>query len=588
MHTRRTLALVVKASKGGTLLLAVTTLAGAALPLAIAVAGKHIVDAVVTHDRALALRWVVIELGLVVLAATVQRLLSVTRVLLGNRLGIDVNVAILEKAQTLELPDFEDPDFYDRLVRARREASSRPVQLVSDAFSLVQNVLTLVGSILLLVRFRGWALPVLLVATLPAAFAEMRFAKATYKLRNWRSPESRRISYLEHVLANDAHAKEVKLLGLGPLFLGRYRDLSEQFYLEDRALTVKRGVVGHLLSLLATISFYGGYLVMALAAVAGKMSLGDMTLYVVAFRQGQASFQNALGGAAQLYEHNLYMSNLFSFLAGEGATQRATLAPRAATEGTGITFDDVGFRYPGREDWAVRHVSFHVPPGESVALVGQNGAGKTTLIKLLTGLYQCTEGRILLDGRDLESFTAEELHHRFGVVFQDFNRYMLPLGENVGVGSVDHLEDAPRITRALTRGGGEDLLTKLGEGIRAPLGRWFRGGTELSGGQWQKIALARAFMREEADILILDEPTAALDAEAEKAVFTRFRELSKGRTTFVISHRFPTVRASDRIYVLENGQVVEQGTHDDLVAQHGRYAGLFELQAEGYRDKIVA
>jgi ATP-binding cassette subfamily B protein len=588
VHTRRTLALVMKASKGGTLLLAVTTLAGAALPLAIAVAGKRIVDAVVAHDRALALRWVAIELGLVVAAATVQRLLGVVRTLLGNRLGIDVNVAILEKALTLELPDFEDPDFYDRLVRARREASSRPVQLVSDAFSLVQSVLTLVGSILLLVRFRSWALPVLLLATLPATIAEMRFAKESYKLRNWRSPDSRRLSYLEFVLANDAHAKEVKLLGLGPLFLGRYRDLSEQFYLEDRALTVKRGVVGHALSLLATISFYGGYLVMALAAVAGKMSLGDMTLYVVAFRQGQTSFQSALGGAAQLYEHNLYMSNLFSFLAGEGATQRTALAPRALTEERGITFDDVGFRYPGREDWAVRHVSFHVPPGESVALVGQNGAGKTTLIKLLTGLYQCTEGRILLDGRDLESFTSEELHHRFGVVFQDFNRYMLALGENVGVGSVSHLADEPRITRALTRGGGADLLDKLGEGIRAPLGRWFRGGTELSGGQWQKIALARAFMREEADILILDEPTAALDAEAEKAVFTRFRELSKGRTTFVISHRFPTVRASDRIYVLENGTVVEQGTHDALVAQRGRYATLFELQAEGYRDKIVA
>ena len=592
MHTRRTLALVVKASKGGTVLLAVTTLAGAVLPLAIAVAGKRIVDAVVGHDRQLALRWVAIELALVVLAATVQRLLSVTRTLLGNRLGIDVNVAILEKALTLELPDFEDPDFYDRLVRARREASSRPVQLVSDAFSLVQNVLTLVGSILLLVRFRSWALPVLLIATLPATIAEMRFAKETYKLRNWRSPESRRLSYLEYVLANDAHAKEVKLLGLGPLFLGRYRDLSELFFREDRALTLKRGVVGHVLSLLATVSFYGGYLVMALAAVAGKMSLGDMTLYVVAFRQGQQSFQSALGGAAQLYEHNLYMSNLFSFLSGEGATKReirptSALAMTATpTQKTGITFEDVGFQYPGRNDWAVRHVSFHVPPGESVALVGQNGAGKTTLIKLLTGLYQCTEGRVLLDGRDLESFTAEELHHRFGVVFQDFNRYMLALGENVGVGSVQHLEDEPRITRALTRGGGADLLDKLGEGIRAPLGRWFRGGTELSGGQWQKIALARAFMREEADILILDEPTAALDAEAEKAVFTRFRELAKvkaGRTTFVISHRFPTVRASDRIYVLENGEIIEQGSHDQLVAEHGRYAGLFELQAEGYR-----
>jgi len=585
-HIRATLGLVWRSSPPLTSSLAALTLVAAFLPLGTAYAGKRIVDAVVAHSRDLALRWVIGELAIVALLAIVMRGLSVTRTILGSRLGVDVNVAILEKTLTLDLRSFEDPDFYDQLTRARREASSRPVQLVTDAFQLVQNALTLVGYVALLVRFSAWAVLGLVATTIPATIVEMRLAKQAFKLRNWRSPETRRVYYFEQVLASDSHAKEIKLLGLGPLFLGRYKELSERFYQDDVTLAVRRGVLGQLFSLLATGAFYAAYGVMAIGAALGRLTLGNMTLYVVAFRQGQQSFQSVLGAIGGIYEHNLYMSNLFSFLAYREAEPKARAPSTGTTPSTdsreSIVFDHVGFQYPGQDTWAVRDVSFAIPKGQSLALVGQNGAGKTTIIKLMTRLYEPTEGTIFLDGKPLASYAPKDLHRRFGVIFQDFNKYMLDARENVGVGSVEHMGEDDRIARAVDRGGAGELVSELTSGLATPLGKWFSGGVELSGGQWQKVALSRAFMREEADVLILDEPTAALDAEAEHAVFTRFRELAQGRTTIVISHRFPTVRMSDRILFLEHGAIVESGTHDELLAANGRYARLFRLQAEGY------
>ncbi|MDP9149334.1 MAG: ABC transporter ATP-binding protein/permease, partial [Myxococcota bacterium] len=504
-------------------------------------------------------------------------------------------VTILERAQGLDLTHFEDPEFYDKLTRARREASSRPIALVTESFGLVQSVITLTGYAALLVRFSGWAVLALFAATVPATIAEMRFSKLVFKVRNWRSPDSRRLLYLEYVLANDEHAKEVKLFGLGTLFLDRYRTLSERFYEEDRRLYFQRAKWTHALSLVGTAAFYAAYGSMALLAASARLSLGDMTMYVVAFRQGQQAFQSALAGIGSMYEHNLYMSNLWEYLrvasAAASRSPRPPLVsgtPRAgetvtAPQAMGIAFEDVGFRYPGKDAWALRHVDLTIPAGESLALVGENGAGKTTLVKLLTRLYEPSEGRILLDGRDLRDWDLAELRRRFGVLFQDYNQYQLKVRENVGVGSVDHLEDEPRIERAVENGGAGELVKGLATGLDAPLGRWFQDGTELSGGQWQKIALARAFMREEADILVLDEPTAALDAEAEHAVFERFRALARGKTTIVISHRFPTVRMARTIVVLDQGDIVERGTHDELVARKGKYARMFELQAEGYR-----
>ncbi|MGO8998055.1 MAG: ABC transporter ATP-binding protein [Polyangiaceae bacterium] len=596
LYTRRTLGLVWASSRTQTIALGALTLVASVVPLGVAYAGKRIVDGVVAHSRDLTLRWVVTELVLVAAMAAAQRGLGLVRQLLGARLGIDINVTILEKALGLDLRYFEDPEFYDKLTRARREASSRPVALVTESFALVQNAITLVGYGALLVRFSGWAVAGLLVATVPATIAEMRYSKIAFRVRNWRSPESRKLLYLEYVLANDEHAKEVKLFGIGPLLMDRYRGLAELFYEEDRKLAVKRAWITHVLSMLATIAFYGAYAAMALFAATGKITLGNMTLYILAFRQGQSAFQSILSGIGSMYEHNLYMSNLFEYLeiAHVGHAGLGEKGERGGVRGEGaeIRFEGVGFRYPDKEEWALRGIDLTIGKGESVALVGENGAGKTTLIKLLTGLYTPTEGRVLVGGEDVRAWDPEALRKRIGVVFQDFNQYQLKVRENVGFGSVDNMEDEPRIARAVERGGAEEVVGSLTGGLDAPLGRWFQNGTELSGGQWQKVALARAFMREEADILVLDEPTAALDAESEHAVFERFRALAAGtdrpaeqgaRTTIVISHRFPTVRMASRIVVLEKGRIVEEGSHEALVAHGGKYARMFALQAEGYR-----
>lgn len=560
-------------------------LVSAALGPSVALAGKHIVDAIVAQDRHAALLWVAAELGLVALQATNARVSGLVRTVLGSRLGNDINVAILERAQKLELRHFEDPEFYDRLVRARREASSRPLQLVSEAFALVQATLTLIGYGALLVRFSGWVVVLLALATIPAAIAESRYAKQSFRIRNWRSPEGRRLNYLEFILANDEHAKEMKLFGLGPLFLARYKALSEKFLAEDTALAVRRTIVTHLLSLLATITFYGAYAWMAVLAALARISLGNMTMYVFAFRQGQSAFQSILGGISSIYEHNLYMSNLFAYLDAEIDELPVPVTPATqipSRDERGIRLVDVSFRYPGSEKWILRHVDLFIPAKQSIAIVGQNGAGKTTLIKLLTRLYRPTEGHIFLDGKDLAEWDEAALRSRFGVVFQDFNEYQLTARENVGVGAVARIEDGERIERSVDQGGARAVVDGLKDGIDTQLGRWFAEGSDLSGGQWQKIALARGFMREDADILVLDEPTAALDAEAEHAVFERFQELTKDRTTIIISHRFPTVRMADRILVVEKGEIAEDGTHDELVRREGTYARLYGLQARGY------
>jgi ATP-binding cassette, subfamily B, bacterial len=584
---RRALGLVWQASAALTVAYGVIVVIGALVGPAIALAGKRIVDAVVAGSRDDTLRWVGVELALVLVQATVNRTGGLVRSVLGSRLGTNINVAILERAQTLELRHFEDPEFYDRLTRARREASSRPLSLVAETFSLVQAVLSLAGYAALLLRFSGVVVVVLMLATVPATIAEMKYSKAGFRLRNWRSPDARRLMYLEYILANDEHAKEMKLFRLGPLFLGRYKELAERFHTEDTRLAVRRAITTYALSLLATLAFYGAYAWMAVLAALGRLTIGNMTMYVLAFRSGQQSFQSILSGIGNIYEHNLYMSNLFVYLDADlGAAAPRAPAPRAPTltgaGERGIRLVDVSFKYPGQEKWVLRHVDLFIPERQSVAVVGQNGAGKTTLIKLLTRLYAPTEGRIFLDGRDLQDWEHDALLARFGVVFQDFNQYQLKLRENVGVGSVGHLEDMPRLERATQQGGAEPLVAQLDAGMETQLGRWFNDGAELSGGQWQKIALSRGFMREEADILVLDEPTSALDAEAEHAVFERFQELTKDRTTIIISHRFPTVRMADRILVVENGAITEDGTHAELLAAGKTYARLYDLQARGY------
>jgi len=583
-HAVRAVRMVWQTSPALTATLMVMTVAAALVPPATAWAGKRIVDGVVARRAHDTMVWVSVELGLVAAQTLIQRALALVTQILGLRLSIDVNIAILEKAVGLPLPAFEDSEFYDKMTRARREASTRPLQLVRESFGLVQGMVTLAGYAALLLRFSPWVVLVLLAATIPATAAEMHASKLTFQLRNRRSQEWRKLVYLEHVLANDEHAKEVKLFMLGPPLLGRYRDLAGRLFQDDRTVAVRRAA-GQLLSLIATVAFYGAYLVMALAAARGHISIGNLTLYVVAFRQGQQAFQSIVGSIGSIYEQNLYMSNLFDFLDSRpsSAPSRPPAETVAAQGAPGLAFDRVSFRYPGKADWAIRDVSLVIPRGTSLALVGDNGAGKTTLVKLLTGLYEPTEGRVLLDGREIASWDESTLRSRLGVVFQDFNQYQLSARDNVGLGSVDHLDDDERIARASEEGGAAEVIAALPHGLQTSLGHWFKDGMELSGGQWQKIALARAFMRQEADILVLDEPTASLDADSEHHVFERFRALARGRTTIVISHRFPTVRMADRIVVLNHGRIVEQGTHDELVAARGRYAHMFELQASGYR-----
>jgi len=602
-HSLRALGLVWRSAPGGVVALAAFTIAASALPPFVAWVGKLIIDAVVAAHAAApgvaraaaldrAVRLVALELGAVVAMAACERVLGLVRQLVGLRLGIDLNVRILEKAERLSLRHFEDAAFYDKLTRARREASTRPLSLIQSNFQVIRHGLTLAGYVALLIGFSGWMAVAVLAATVPAFIAEARFSGAAFRLRNWRSPDSRRLTYLEYVLGNDEHAKEVKLFGLAPLLLGRYKSLAETFFADDRRLAVRRMAWGYALSLVSTVVFYGCYAVIVAATVRGRLSLGEMTLYLVAFRQGQQSFQAVLTALGGMYEDTLYMTNLFDYFA-IPIEDRKSVGPVAVVRAEeGVRFEGVGFKYPGGggpaqretdDKWALRSVDVFVPKGQSLALVGENGAGKTTFIKLLAGLYDPTEGRVLLDGRDVRAWDERELRARIGVIFQDFNEYQLALRENVAFGSVDHLDDELRVGRAVEQGGAKELVATLAGGLDAQLGRWFSGGVELSGGQWQKVALARAFMREEADILILDEPTAALDAEAEHAVFQRFRALAAGRTTILISHRFPTVRMADRILVLEAGRVIEDGSHAELIAAGRRYAHLFGLQAAGYR-----
>ena len=614
VHSGRALGLVWRSAPAGVVALGVLTIVAALLPPFIAYVGKLIIDAVMSAHAAgdaaapRAVRLVALELGAVVALAGTERVLGLVRQVIGLRLGIDINVRILEKAQHLSLRHFEDAEFYDKLTRARREASTRPLSLIQSNFQVVRNGLTLAGYIALLVGFSGWMALALLAATIPAFVTETRFSGAAFRLRNWRSPDARRLTYIEYVLANDEHAKEVKLFGLGPLLLDRYRGMAETFFADDKRLAVRRTLWGYVLSLLSTAVFYACYAFIVVATVRGRLTLGEMTLYLVAFRQGQQSFQAVLSAVGGMYEDTLYMTNLFDYFAipTDGDAPLAVPAPDKvnglARAELGIRFENVGFRYPvagkgapgvrpetapeapeamqGR--WALRGVNVFIPKGQSLALVGENGAGKTTFIKLLTNLYQPSEGRVLLDGRDLREWDEPALRRRIGVIFQDFNQYQLALRENVAFGSVQHLQDGERVGRAIEQGGARELVATLSAGLETQLGRWFSSGVDLSGGQWQKIALARAFMREEADILILDAPPAALDAAAEHAVFPRFRALAAGRTTILISHRFPTVRMADRILVLESGRVIEDGDHASLLAAGARYAHLFNLQAAGY------
>jgi ATP-binding cassette subfamily B protein len=585
-YTRQALDLVWATSRRLTVALALLTLLAGLLPAAIAYVGALIVDAVVAAiaarggpdpvDLAPVLGVVGLEAALVAALAAAQRGLSTCQSLLRAQLGQRVNEMILENRH------FEDSEFYDKLTRARREASSRPLSLVMRSFGLVQNSVALVSFGILLARFSPWAVLVLVLAGLPAFVAEAKFSGDAFRLFRWRSPETRMQMYLETVLAREDHAKEVKLFELGPRLLERYRSIFAKVFAADRALTIRRDTWGFALGLVSTAAFYAAYAWIAVSTVRGTITLGQMTMYVMLFRQGQSAVSSILTSIGGMYEDNLYLSTLYDYLDTPVDAPSGT-AERGMAPGDGIRFESVTFTYPGGTEPAVSDVSFHLRPGESLALVGENGSGKTTLIKLLTRLYAPSSGRITLDGLDLAEWNPSVLRRRVGVIFQDFARYQLTVGENIGVGDVAHFEDAVRWHDAASLGMAAPFIEGLPAGYHTQLGKWFKDGRELSGGQWQKIALSRAFMREEADLLVLDEPTAAMDARAEAEIFERFRELAHDRMVILISHRFSTVRMADQILVIQGGRILERGGHEALMAMNGHYAQLFQLQARGYR-----
>jgi ATP-binding cassette subfamily B protein len=529
------------------------------------------------------LLWLLLfEFGLAILSDLLGRMVSYADGLLSELFTNATSIRLMEHAATLDLEDFEDPDLQDKLDRARRQTMGR-MNLMSQLFGQVQDTITVISFAIGLLVYAPWLILLLAIALIPAFVGEAHFNALNYSLNFQWTPERRQLEYLRQMGASVETAKEVKIFSLNRFFIARFKQLSDKFYLANKALAGKRAFWGTLLAALGTLGYYIAYAYIAWRTVKGDFSIGDLTFLAGSFRRLRQLLEGLLIGFSQVASQALFLDDLYSFFEIEpeiASNPNALPVPRPITRG--FVFENVGFRYPDAARWALRELNFELHAGEVLALVGENGAGKTTLVKLLARLYDPDEGRILLDGRDLRDYDLDDLRANIGVIFQDFVRYHLTAGENIGVGQIDDMDNRERIDAAARRSGADEVIAGLPQGYDQLVGRRFKTGVDLSGGQWQKIAIARAYMRD-AQVMILDEPTAALDARSEFEVFERFKELSDERTAVLISHRFSSVRMADRILVLAEGRLEASGTHEQLLAQGGRYAELFELQAAGYR-----
>ncbi|MEO6894991.1 MAG: ABC transporter ATP-binding protein [Ginsengibacter sp.] len=571
-----------------TLLNIILRLLRSAIPVSILYVGKLIIDEVILLSKTphpdLSYLWklVLAELALAIISDGLSRATSLVDSLLGDLFSIHTSVKIMEHAATLDLDQFEDSEFYDKLERARQQTIGRTI-LLSQILAQVQDIITMAFLLVGLIAFDPWLILLLLVAIVPAFLGESYFNDKSYALTRGQTPERRELDYMRYLGASDETAKEVKLFNLSGFLIDRFKTLSEKFYKDNKKLSSRRATWGTFFALLGSLGYYTAYVVMIQKTVAGAITIGSLTFLAGSFKQLRSLLENILSRFTAVSQSAIYLRDFFDFFEIKPkivVAQKPIPFPNPIRQG--ITFEDVGFKYHNSEKWANRHLSFTLHAGEKLALVGENGAGKTTLVKLMSRLYEPVEGRILLDGIDLREYDIIEFRKNIGIIFQDYLRYQMSFAQNIAAGNIDELDNRPLIQQSAEKSLANLLAEKLPDKYDQALGRRFNNGIELSGGEWQKIALARAYMKE-AQLLILDEPTSALDARAEYTVFQRFAELTKGKTAVLISHRFSTVRMANRILVLDKGEIIEVGSHEELVSKNGHYAELFALQAQGYK-----
>jgi ATP-binding cassette subfamily B protein len=559
------------------------------MPLALLLVGKLIVDEVILLIPQGSLQnssylWTLVaaEAALALVNELLNRLISLLDALLGDLFANSSSIRLMEHAANLDIEQFEDATFYDKLERARRQTLNRTV-LMTQVLSQFQDIISLISLSAGLVIFNPWLILLLLVSVIPAFLGETHFNERSYSLVHGFTPERRELDYLRLTAASDETAKEVKLFGLSGFLIDRFQVLSDKYYQDNKRLSIQRASWGTILAAISTAGYYAAYVLILITTLAGSLSIGSLTFLSGSFARMRGLMETLLSRFASISQGALYLEDFYAFFELQPKIRKGEQSrpfPNPIREG--FVFENVGFRYQNAASWALRNLNLHIRPGEKIALVGENGSGKTTLVKLIARLYDPVEGRILLDGHPLSEYNPDDLRREIGVIFQDFVKFQLTAGLNIATGNIQDKNNQEKIDHAASMSLADSVVSTLPKGYDQVIGRRFAEGVDLSGGQWQKIALGRVYMRD-AQVLILDEPTAALDAKAEHEVFERFASLSKGKTAFIISHRFSTVRMADRILVLDKGELIESGSHEELMKTEGHYAALFKLQAAGYR-----